>query len=125
MSIDARELRIGIWVKQLHLGKYTQVDLFTLGEIADDETYLDHLMPIPLSPEMLEKCGFKKNTDGQGYDILLNLPLNSDWMYLVWNDSGFYLSNEDIVLVILKCDYLHQLQNLYFALTQTELTINL
>ena len=59
--IAANELRIGNWYKQLHTGAYTQVDLFLFHELYDDETYADHLQPIPLSPEILVKAGFSND----------------------------------------------------------------
>ena len=121
--IAANELRIGNWYKQLHTGAYTQVDLFLFHELYDDETYADHLQPIPLSPEILVKSGFENLfTEYTG-------SFYKDRLLIEW---GIY----DVIFARLQVDdensnyigeikYLHQLQNLYFALTQTELTINL
>lgn len=76
---------------------------------------------IPLSSEILESCGFKFNDgDLQGWN-LDNLSLIQSKEYdgrmivvghSVYNDKCCYIS------------YLHQLQNLIFALTGTELTIS-
>jgi len=72
--------------------------------------------PIPLTPEILEKAGFK-HIDG-------------------WNDSWWYFDTVGVNLHLGKLYYndlskhvelhsLHQLQNLTFALTGQELTIKL
>lgn len=70
-------------------------------------------LPIPLTPEILEKCGFEKS----GFD---------------WFIHDFYLYHYPLSeLFVYKYNYaereiqhLHQLQNLYFALTGTELEIS-
>lgn len=120
--IKANELRIGNWIQ---LGKnFEQVYqiVFELGKghsinhITYKEDWLD---PIPLTPEILEVCGFERNNE-----------LNEYWEYeglKLWPDdegtpNSFYHINSELLVHI---DHLHQLQNLYFALTGTELEINL
>lgn len=82
---------------------------------------IKNIKPIPLTEEILLKCGFE-------YDTL-------DWLYLRRKRFNFCTDrsvNMGVVYVNINgCDlgleleYLHQLQNLYFALTQKELEINL
>jgi hypothetical protein len=81
------------------------------------------LMPIPLTEEILLKCGFRKvKVQGVGsYQYYLNIwkyyriSIRQDMcIYLPWLPNNGYAGK-----------YLHQLQNLYFALTQQELEINL
>lgn len=73
--------------------------------------------PIPLTEEWLEKFGFEKNENGlyklfnqSEVPILLNGDLNG------WTCDGINFS-------INNTQYVHQLQNLYFALTNEELKL--
>jgi len=63
---------------------------------------------IPLTEEWLVRLGFKfKN--GYGYTFVRGYVTKSD-KYWIYHD------------ICVKINYVHQLQNLYFALTGTELT---
>jgi hypothetical protein len=70
--------------------------------------------PIPITEEWLLKFGFEKSFD-------TNFTLEFLHHELEINISGYgtWLNTQDIVSV----KYVHQLQNLYFALTGEELTI--
>lgn len=126
MAIKIEELRVGVWVRPLTSGVVTQVSLFMLGEIAADETYLDYLMPVPLSPELLEKAGFEKtNGEIESWKI----PIGKD-NYIEWHDDnsvliGDYTGYSTVMIVVENISSLHQLQNLYYSLTGNELEINL
>ena len=85
---------------------------------------LKYIEPIPLTEEILLKCGFvKHNLLGysehfsyqkyiKGETITLNALYNSDFSILLHS-------------VARKIDSLHRLQNIIFALTGEELEINL
>jgi len=75
--------------------------------------------PIPLTEELLLKCWFKKSS-GQSFEIILN-----DWTKLYYNCGYFEISINGHAFSLNHIKYLHQLQNLYFVLTQQELEINL
>jgi hypothetical protein len=114
VMIQANELRQDNWV--LKLGTPSKFDFY----VEDDRTYLDEFEPIPLTPEILEKCGFDK---GMGIDhkfqgLRLRLWKNNDWILLNTNGCDLYPRMPTI-------KYLHQLQNLYFALTGKELQVNI
>jgi len=72
--------------------------------------------PIPLTEEWLLKFGFEKNDNNQfilmegSVDILFNKDLNG------WTCDGINFS-------INMTEHVHQLQNLYFALTGEELKL--
>ena len=126
--IDLREIRVGNWIKSIHTGA-TQVSLFMLGEIADDETYLDHLMPIPLTPELLVKAGFTWETDQKRHLQLeishgkrLTFYYNGDAAEMLQFYQDDYLEG---FFSIESPKYVHQFQNLYFSITGQELEINL
>ena len=124
-AIAAAELRLGNYVKA-PLGEIMKVDV--LGHL-DNPNYIhasnetgfgqNGFEPIELTPEILEKAGFEK-------------PANS------WIGDKFHLSewddyplnwcvalNKNNAILVLKLKYVHQLQNLYFALTGEELPLTL
>ena len=108
--IAASELRIGNSVLD-PIGLPKEVSLEVLKNISKGLVY----EPIPLSPEILEKCGFKKQlikgkTDKYWFEkgeISYNEIHEKFWYHGVLENSP---------------KYLHQLQNLYFSLTGGELT---
>ncbi len=67
--------------------------------------------PIPLTEEILLKCGFKKNTN-----------------YTPCGKAIFYKNGYIIycgVTIEIEIKYLHQLQNLYYCLTGEELKVKI
>ncbi len=110
----ANELRIGNWV---YYKGYGQVNFHSL-----DVLFIKHAKdfnPIPLTPEILEACGFIWDSDDDGNTLAESYVLNN----FVWSVGlkELYYNNEPVPHI----EYLHQLQNLYFALIGTELTVNL
>lgn len=74
---------------------------------------------IPLTEEWLLKLGFEKCGDDGEYFSISQFPfelLNQGDSFSVFDTGGLKVAN-------IKC--VHQLQNLYFALTENELQINL
>lgn len=71
--------------------------------------------PIPLTEEWLLKFGFNN-------DIKINLYQFQD-LSIVWPSENFFLNTwkDELVYGVEKIKYVHQLQNLYFALTGDEL----
>lgn len=71
--------------------------------------------PIPLSPEILEKCGFEYDEITYSKDncsvILAKGKGNLYSIFINWLTYG----------VVTEIEYLHQLQNLIFSLTGEEL----
>ena len=83
------------------------------------------LEPIPLTEEILLKCGFGKSDEhemGHNYN-------ESFGFYYDYHFKRFRLECDDGIKHGAEMDisihFLHQLQNLYFALTNEELTVNL
>lgn len=111
------ELRIGNWV---HIGGKDT----TIGELFDDgvTTDLDRhqyeyiyevLKPIPLTEEWLLKFGFKEGQiSTMVYEWrIADHRLQTDLHFFIW------MGYKDGI----EIKYVHQLQNLYFALTGEEL----
>jgi len=89
----------------------------------NDKTYdLDQINPIPLTKEWLFNFGFVHDTYGN-----FSLELNKDvFLVLYMNEIAKLQQFVSIAehTISIKIEFIHQLQNLYFVLTETELTIN-
>jgi hypothetical protein len=127
--IQANELRIGnlvkygvhiVPIKSIHKSYDNEVTVYVkLNEKLNHYClYIDEVDPIQITEELLLKFGFEISNEG--------------WFgYAEKNKVKFDISSlsEEIVLqdfngkrVAVK--YIHQLQNLYYSLMQTELEIN-
>lgn len=129
--IDAKELRIGNWV--MHDGKFYQAtSMYVYNPVNQDQYVLirlgegqgvdsRYLEPIQLTEEMLLKCEFEK-TKLNDYTYFFNLyPLQL--LYNAANGIDYFHSQFGGKFI--KVASLHQLQNLYFALTGKELEFSL
>ena len=124
-KMNAKELRVGNYYNHnAEIKKITPNDIL---EVWESERIW--CKPIPLTEEWLVKLGFEKSEKGS-VSIQFNIgenPLTKDWiMQLVWlktlpdynlEESLFYRNGFH------KLKHVHQLQNLYFALTGQELEI--
>jgi hypothetical protein len=122
--IKRNELRIGNYVMDNVSGEWMIVD--EIGEnvgaivINRDKYPLPegwNMGYIPLTPEILERCGFEQNSPVYG-----DYYNNGD-IFIFKEKDGFMLFDEGSIGN--PFNYLHQLQNLFFALTGEELEINL
>ena len=139
--IKPEELRIGNWVDVTNAskiftnhgdGKFTEYSRATYVRVSDISSNRilaggfhckEDGEPIPLTPEILEKAGFNEMKDnGKGIGVFVNDIYDFEETLL---GSGIYTLSIDEDFTKTKIKYLHQLQNLYYALTNTELIINL
>ncbi len=115
--IQANELRIGNWV----IG----IDYFQVEAIFKERD-MSMIEPIPLTPEILYKCGFEKDEQATpnivefcyGYN-----PVTHDWTLIIVHfkeQNIFFYRNGYHSL-----KYVHQIQNLYFAFTGEEIQVSL
>lgn len=127
----ATDLRIGNYFKAEHYS----FDFFKVQEIRSNfvifnsgSLFYENIQPIELTEEILLKCGFEKFNDNcfminynmQGQLFIFS---NKTQVGVVNNiNVPFYYMFNGLIHTL---QYLHQLQNLYFALTNQELTINL
>ena len=106
--------RLGIIIGLLEFGA-KQFRYVNGTEIFNDTN--KELKPIPLNEEWLLKLNFSKLDEDTFY-----LPKFSDFDIVILDDildikfNGFYM--------MINFKYIHQLQNLFFALTGEELTLN-
>ena len=110
-------------VNELRVGNYVnaEVNLLSLqihklmpSDIVDVSKGIVEIYPIELTEEILLKCGFKYKSYGYG---------EKEWKQ--WNNGKITLNGFLETRSGNNLKYLHQLQNLYFALTNEELEINL
>lgn len=101
------------------IGKIRKDGIFWIKTIEHGELQHKsfHFKPIPLTDEWLLKFGFEKIENN--WKVLDYVCFKLSWERL----AGLVLvfDNESIFLPQIK--YVHQLQNLYFALTGEELTL--
>lgn len=142
--IQANELRIGNYVQvagHIYVCDSIQKDggIFSPIKLMNPSDYIDmpyNPTPIPLTEEILLKSGFEKHGKVVSY-LSLNTGLSDgyDDVEALLNWSDFTEKNEGELLFVFEgkgrwinishIKHLHQLQNLYFALTGEELTIDL
>jgi len=134
--INANELRIGSWVVWdnpiLNIKELVQINWEDF-ELITNKNLGNKYNPIPLTPEILEKCGFVVEKKGSHlfYTQRDNEGFATSWLSLRGSDiSSWYLLGrqhidyfESYVQNEVKIFSLHQLQNLYFALTGQELEV--
>ena len=147
--IKANELRIGNWVSIPECGIVSSIKTIDSKRFAinidnvdlspgEDIFNYESAIGIPLTPEILEKCGFEQ---------LPHFTVQNNWFKKIGRDrvvsvacvgtpNEMVFINEEVppevknIIVARNYDYdgktyLHQLQNLIFALTGEELTVNL
>ena len=132
--IDTKELRLGNWVRLISVtddNNYQIVDSIAncspyrsvglAGNLIVN--YADQIDAIPLTPEIIEKCGFKRSSvnifehDDLSIKIAISLPGENGY------EKGRLYMKSWFIMEPPK--YLHTFQNIYYALTQTELNISL
>lgn len=112
--MNANELQIGNWIELKNSG-FIKIEADNIGDIVNNEAIFE---PIPLTPEILKKCGFVKKWLDNGDTIRC-------WDYELNEFHLHVLGDDMITFMTRKINYVHQLQNLYFALTGGELNIQL
>lgn len=121
--IHANELRIGNWI----IRDDSPEKVYRIEGDWEHTAYIngsdDTFDPIPLTPEILEKCGAERKTSDNGdrwicKGIKIKKSTDRPGRFMVF--GNVFITNQ-----VLYIDYLHQYQNLIFCLTGTELTIEL
>lgn len=129
--METSELRLGNWIElrpdHTHR-RYIEVSRINRGSVGNKTTrfetdnprqpsemkelFSQYLFPIPLTDEIIQRCGFEVRYNGikTYYNPLMEL------------DHDFNLMNYESNV---RIRFVHQLQNIYFALTNQELEVNL
>lgn len=124
--IQSNELRIGNWV--MYDNRLFQIEAISrsLPCLNTDEFGIgvvdwNNINPIPLTPEILEKCGLKNGNSELDRNVFYSTNKHlAQFSVNISGSFGIYVG-VFIALRSVHLEYLHQLQNLYFALTNTEL----
>lgn len=124
--IDKKDLRIGNSVSY-------KGEIWKVEELSDTAAHLsqhplwvrghyDNLHPIPITEEALVKMGFEKDNYGgfKHKNLFSSFIKRPDYTFKSENVFYFLKVGDDKDEPEIK--YVHQLQNLYYALTQTELS---
>lgn len=127
--IDVRELRIGNWINLIDNNKdreyVTWVDIEMLNDIHYSNYRADG---IPLTEEILLKAGFSEGLQNFSGAYYKDMPEYSVMIVSIGEGYNVKLSLPGInglMTVSRGIQYLHQMQNIFYALTRTELAIDL
>ena len=123
--MKANELRIGNYI--LHeptIDDWEEI-IVTLHSLLQIDISTESYFGIPLTEEWLVKFGFEKISEFKYIidDNYLTLCVEDEEWDMVCVDVFIKTSDMEIPFYITPIEYVHQLQNLYFALTSEELTI--
>lgn len=125
--MKANELRIGNYFIVNWSKEVRRADCLDIRDIAESRI-TDGVSGVTLTPEILEKCGFKKSLiddanpdEGVYYSLDLSNDKYCDLLFIEGDKNGFMEVCLFPYTDTFRYKYLHQLQNLYFALTGEEL----
>jgi len=141
--MKVEELRIGNFIYAKTINYHTDA-IYPISGLTHKGIYVKYgnghtipikINPIPLTEEWLLRLGFEYKEDQQWFSLdVIKEDLEKDiyglsiislgtidcipsvWLSNKTNNIGFDISDG-------KCEYVHQIQNLYFALTGKELKI--
>ena len=125
--MKSNELRIGNLVQDRHSEECGMIDIVVLGIIDTMENH--SYEPIPLTEEWLVKFGFIRQ-GGRKMWVKDKLCIDLKELPNIRGEflEGWYIGLKDLGNVLfhsfMKVKHVHQLQNLYFALTGQELKQN-
>lgn len=130
--ISLNEIRVGNWFEHNAEWCYRQSekpvpfqfqwsdrDWHALGE---STLFLENVSPIPLTPSILEACGFEFRFISVSFPGWYSKPIGKyKYSMRIWEEGAdaFCLSiNENLTINLM---YLHQLQNIFHSLSGEEL----
>lgn len=124
--MKASELRIGNYIQDKNGRSIEILKVAHIGEEMINYWMESAYQSIPITEEWLLKFGFEKDEYiQQDWSYALNTKARVSLVYYKGDPSCFSIYHDDKPLDFPggRVTYVHQLQNLYFALTGTELTI--
>ena len=115
--INQNELRVGNWMLS-----HTYSLFYQIKKGCDIEYYAQKFSPIPLTPEVLEQCGFSFHRASGLWYISHQTDEKEASIIL---DKDFNVLDNALNPVGIQLHYLHQLQNVYADFTEKELSLKL
>jgi len=128
--MKATELMIGDWLNVSKLNKPVRVGAVYRTMIVpnpdDDDVHAsigdEYLEPIKLTPEILEKNGWKHEFDKTDYMVKYDLGKEGKNCWMMWaikehnldiqrQDENLDMYNLKVSRVVIPCDYVHELQH--------------
>ena len=133
MELSATELRIGNIIKLSESNEiFMAYEICSYGfrvRNKNEDTWIEEWQfeGIQLTEEWLLRFGFEKAKHSHGYDCYIKDGFDFDivshgryWVLAIYTDES---CTNSLYFAHGRFEYVHQLQNLYFALTGEELTI--
>lgn len=135
--IKPNEIRLGNWYNHKANWSYRNKEEIEYSfewedldwvALSECKLELTDIQPIPLTPEVLEKCGFRESKKQPVHFINLGNPAkqlellkSGEYFYPSIYQAAEVSSENDGTVYVNRIQYLHQLQNLIYALTGQEL----
>ena len=129
-NLSATELRIGNFIS-INFGNRDDGKIITVDGVSDCEIFneetgyslCNEFNPIMITEQWLLDFGFNQNIETQWYIHFDNmcLTLYEDLPQYIVEIHDMEMNDSSIFLMSIQ--YVHQLQNLFFALTQEELIL--
>jgi len=137
--IDAKSLRIGniVIANGLYEREILTVEqIGTAGTFRDDKRvvlfknrdvgeFVSDLEGVEITPEWLERMGFYRKDNSSVYRTTIAYEETNYPAELQQTGDGIQVCRSGIGAITAPVEYVHQLQNLYYALTGEELKIEL
>lgn len=123
MTINTKELRIGnlVYSSNSSLAPLTDITIGLLNSIHEGYRSAE---PIPLTEEWLLKLGFENNYPIASREYFISREGRKYYCKVIDHYETGFLFIMDYWEAGRMIKYVHQLQNLYFAITGEELPIN-
>jgi hypothetical protein len=127
--MNFKELRIGNIIESGIIERMDIGDCIYSMQIIDFEGVrrkISNPSPLPITKEWLMRFGYQEHEDG--FIILLNEITGMILEKSIYEDIGIafdlsFLQNDGHCILLEEVQFVHQLQNIYFALTDEELKL--
>lgn len=125
-ELQSKDFRIGNFVERKETSEVIKIISISQNAVRTNRGTLPYncLHPIPLTEEWLVKFGFERTEDEIHGEITWDYQrdIDSHECWAEWNERG-QLEGVIVDCVNRLIKYVHELQNLYFALTGEELEL--
>lgn len=126
-EIQAKELKLGNWVTHKIEGDM-QIDLSDFEHIHLHQAAITEYLPIELTTEWLTRFGFDEINGWTRFGIAIDMDgtylcLDCDEEENVFTTVSLYDVDENMAVYLRPLTYVHELQNLFYSLSDEELKL--